>query len=257
MPGNVDEKKWKRAKKISRKQIGRISWPLVMHIYQNMQKTKDEINKLSNNNFNMVKKSITDIKDKIELLRKIAKNPSWSPKREYLPEEHEKMKPLLDQGFSMKEASFIHGLENKENYTKGVEPISSGMLEHAKRVAGSHISDFKKQKIQEAEAEKNPELTTAKHIENLYQEVVHPVYKNMFQALSNSDEFKGMSTSEKIKEIKNLKNNFNNNNATSIEEHNSNMQNKIKDIGGDIKQKREKALNEQRQALVYGDKNNG
>jgi hypothetical protein len=253
MPGNINEKQWKRAKKIARKQLGRISYPLVMHIYQNMQKAKLELDNLSENNIEDIKKNITEIKEHVELLNKIREAKKWAPSREYSEEEHQKIKPLLDQGFSLKEASFMHDLEPQESYLSHPEPMSEAMMGHAKKIAQDHVSDWKEKKIQGAKAATAPKYAELKETSKMYNSIIHPVYKDMFKNMTSSEDFKNLPTAEKVGKINELKSKFYDNHDASIKEHNHHIHSVFSSIKQNVEEKREKALYNQRKALAFGD----
>ena len=99
MPGFVrteeDEKKWQKAKKIVQEQHGSIAWPLVTHIFNQMQKGEEITNPMADPEY---KKKIDaiDVKIKRKKLEQIGV-PTLPTKEEKVIKEEDQVEGAIDQ----------------------------------------------------------------------------------------------------------------------------------------------------------------
>jgi len=200
---------------------------------------------------NRLYNTVLHIKD---ILKKAAKSKlvEWQAK-EHTPEDHAKMKPLLDQGFHPREAAHLtevrHAKDTHQN-TKAT-PLSEPMLSLAREVAADHLKDFMEARGATAQPEHNPNI----HVQHQAKQAAKQHtgdYKNDLNSFKSSDEFKAMHPDEHAKAVSQFKLNWLKHNKQNMLSNLSQATQKMADVQAQTQAKREQEKHEIRANIARG-----
>ena len=138
----------------------------------------------------------------------------WKPKAQYKPEHQKKMKELMDQGYSHREAERMAGaydgpkdFQSALKHTVKPSQPSPKMMEQMKGLAGHWLDRADRHAKVNADPEKNPQKFAAGKMMQAHEEHAKDFNKD-YDTFLNSDKVKGMKGLERHKAIQSWKNDW-------------------------------------------------
>lgn len=135
----------------------------------------------------------------------------WSPRSDYSEEHQQKIKELVDQGYSEREAEHLAGahrgpsnfMEALHHPVKPSEPSAKRMQE-LKTIAKPWLEDFKRKLQERADPAKNPEKFTVGKARQIHEEATKPL-EEALNDFMNQEDVKKLKGLERHKAITSFK----------------------------------------------------
>ncbi len=217
-------------------------------------KSKEEIDNLQ--------KSLVFLKDVIdEVLIKAtsltgkrgSRSTTWTPNRQYSPQENSAVKKWTDAGYYPIEGAHFSGVEKIGRGHNAAHPLSEPMLAAVKDMAGRKLKDLEHQRGLHANPEHNPHLHAESHLKELHSQ--KSTAKDFESALKDhiaSGKLEGLDDFDRDMAISDFRDQWHKNNLETKKQQSADLASQHSQLVAGAQEARGKNLYQQRKEMLMG-----
>jgi len=175
----------------------------------------------------------------------------WQPAKPFEDHHHERMRPYIENGYNLREAAHMSGIESPQFNRINITDLSPKMSSHLRRVAEHVLHNHEVERAKSIDPKKNPETYLRQRTKDLIADTAS-IHQNRIKRLNDlyaTEDYKNAAAPQKAKMERELEKQLKAERAGSIDQ----ISKKIEQESEEVKRAHRQKLRDMERHIVYGD----